>query len=65
LATESNNIVDYRILKIPCIDISEDFARHPDPLSLYISRSFSTHLNAAGNEFVARACLKRLQADGD
>ena len=50
-------------LKIPCIDLSEDFARHPDPLSLYISRSFYSHFNAAGNEFVARACLNRLEAD--
>ncbi len=52
-------------LKIPCLDLSEDFARQPDPLSLYISRSFSSHLNATGDQFVARACLKRLQADGN
>jgi hypothetical protein len=50
-------------LKMPCLDLSEEIARHPDPLSLYISRSFYSHFNAAGNEFVARACLKRLQAD--
>ncbi len=50
-------------LRIPCLDLSEEFARHPDPLSLYISRSFYSHYNAAGNEFVARACLKFLEAE--
>ena len=51
-------------LNLPRLDLSEEFARHPDPLSLYISRSFYSHFNQAGNELVARACLERLKTDG-
>ena len=52
-----------RDLKIPVIDVSEAFDRHPEPLSLFPFGLFG-HYSEAGHELVGRTVLNRITAEG-
>lgn len=50
-------------LKLLHLDLSEQFVSHPDPLSLFNSRTTNSHYNSTGNRLVAESVLQHIRAE--